>query len=116
MTIEKKRCPDCGLFLPLKQFAMYLGKRHELCRTCLAIDVAEFKEWVLPHTERRRKEGRPERGTEPWEIAVKERRELSGKEKGALLQRSPIQASRKVQRALRPEEVRPWKFEQANAN
>jgi hypothetical protein len=115
-VIEKKFCPDCKLELPLKQFAQYWGKRHTLCRTCLAIDVAEFKDWVLPYTEKRRAEGPPERGTEDWEIAVKERVELSMKDKSAILQREPAQAARKSHRhprfahKLTPELIRPWKF------
>lgn len=116
---ETQHCPDCGLDLPLKQFAKYLGKRHPLCRTCLAIDVAEFKSWVLPYVENRRIYGIPRRGSEDWEIAVKERRELSAKDKGALLCRTADKASRKDHRyrggrrvEVPASLIRPWKFEQ----
>lgn len=119
MSVETLHCEDCGLDLPVKQFARYLNKRHPLCRTCLAIDVAEFKAWVLPYVERRRIEGIPRRGIETWEIAVKERWELSAKAKGALLCRTADKASRKDHRYrgsrridLDPSLVRPWKFEQ----
>lgn len=117
MTLETCLCADCLLHLPLRQFAKYLGKRHPLCRTCLALDVAEFKAWVLPYVEKRRAEGPPERGMEEWEIAVKERLELTLKDKSALLQRPGADAGRKSYkyrpnpRIPTPEQLRPWKFE-----
>ena len=114
MTLETQLCPDCKLHLPLKQFAKYWGKRHILCRTCLAIDVAEFKAWLLPYVERRRAEGPPDRGFELWEVAVKERLELNRNAKAALLCREPAQAARKsylkTNLQLTPELLRPWKF------
>ena len=121
MILETKLCPDCKLELPLKQFAKYLGKRHPLCRTCLAIDVADFKSWVLPYVERRRAEGTPQR-TEDWEIAVKERLELTSKDKAALLCRTQARAARKDHRngknrgkCLPEQLIRPWRFEEVIA-
>lgn len=117
MTPETKHCEDCCLDLPLKQFARYQGKRHPLCRTCLAVDTREFKAWVLPYVEKRRAEGPPVRGREDWEIAVLERLELSFKDKCALLQRVGRDATRKSHRygsnagkPVHPSLVRPWKF------
>lgn len=121
MILETKHCGDCGLDLPLKQFALYWGKRHPLCRTCLAVDVAEFKAWVLPYVENRRKHGVPFRTLETWEIPVKERLELSGKDKGALLCRDSVSASRKDYKKTKqgrnapPELIRPWKYEKEAA-
>lgn len=120
MSTETHHCADCGLDLPVKQFARYWGKRHPLCRTCLAIDVAEFKAWVLPFVQQRRTDGIPRRGIEQWEIAVKERVELSAQSKGALLCRSTDKASRKDYRykngrriEVPVELIRPWKYNQA---
>lgn len=117
MTVETKHCGDCGLDLPLKQFARYQGKRHPLCRTCLAVDTREFKAWVLPYVEKRRVQGPPVRGREDWEIAVVERLELSFKDKCALLQREGRHATRKWYKwdVNKPNPapaqlVRPWKF------
>lgn len=117
MTVETKHCGDCGLDLPLKQFARYQGKRHPLCRTCLAVDTREFKAWVLPYVEKRRAGGPPVRGREDWEIAVLERLELSFADKLALLQREGRNSTRKSHRygkyagkPLPPELLRPWKF------
>ena len=112
---DKQHCGDCKLDLPVKHFPKYLGKRHPLCRTCLAIDVAEFKEWVLPHVERRRAEGPPWRKTEDWEIAVKARLELSGHDKAALLCRPVEQARRIMPKQKDPAYARPWKYEREAA-
>lgn len=112
VTLEKKTCPDCGLSLPLKQFAAYMGKRHTLCRTCMAIDTLEFKEWVLPYVQKRREEGEAPYYYEGWEIAVKERMELTPKAKATMLCRSTVSAQHKhsYKNELTPEQVRPWKF------
>jgi hypothetical protein len=111
MTIEKQQCSDCKLELPLKQFARYRGVRHPLCRTCLAIDVAEFKDWVLQFVEERRAALDTPWHWEPWEFAVTARLELSGKDKAMMLGRSYRQGqSYKPRTPPTPEILRPWKF------
>lgn len=111
--IEKKQCGDCKLELPLKQFASYRGVRHPLCRTCLAVDVAEFKDWVLPFVEERRATLDAPWHWEDWEFAVCERLELSTAQKATMLRRQPrtTQPSYHVRhRRVTPETLRPWKF------
>lgn len=116
MLLERKECGDCGLSLPLKQFAKYRAVRHPLCRTCLAIDVAEFKEWVLPFVEARRLEGEPPHFWEDWEIAVLNRREMSGHQRAALTRRparNMMERNASGHRSPRyydPAVIRPWKF------
>ena len=113
MTIPKKQCGDCKLELPLKQFACYRGVRHSLCRTCLAIDVAEFKDWVLPFVEERRALLETPYYWEDWEFVVTQRLELSGIKKSSMLRRgvSSCQTSRLGHhRLVTPELLRPWKF------
>ena len=111
MRLETKNCGDCGLDLPLKQFATYWGKRHPLCRTCLAIDVAEFKEYVLPFVLERRQLGVAYYAPmEPWEWAVMERLELSGAEKLTMTQRTRVRRYDVLApHNQRPEVLRPWK-------
>lgn len=109
--IEKKQCGDCRLELPLKQFASYRRVRHPLCRTCLAIDVHEFKEWVLPFVEQRRAALDTPWNWEPWEFAVSARLELSGAEKAMMLRRNTRMAQNyKPRTPPTPETLRPWKF------
>jgi hypothetical protein len=111
LVIEKQQCSDCKLELPLKQFARYRGVRHPLCRTCLAVDVAEFKDWVLPFVEQRRAALDTPWNWEPWEFAVNARLELSGKEKAMMIRRNPRMAQCYRPRAQpTPETLRPWKF------
>ena len=112
MTIPKKQCGDCKLELPLKQFASYRGVRHPLCRTCLAIDVADFKDWVLPFVEERRASLEPPWHWEDWEFAVRARLELSGNERATMLRRrrNNCQPSRAGHRTVAPEILRPWKY------
>jgi len=112
VRLETRNCEDCGLDLPLKQFASYHGKRHPLCRTCLAIDVAEFKEFVLPFVLERRQLGVAYYAPmEPWEWAVMERLELTGAEKLTMTQRSRVTRVRDMRRPDKygPEVTRPWK-------
>lgn len=111
---EHKECADCKLELPLKQFASYRGKRHPLCRTCLAVDVAEFKAWVLPLTLGRRSAIETPYHWEPWEIAVCARTELTDKGKSALLGRTERAVKRGswVKKLDTPgADTRPWKFD-----
>ena len=117
MPIELRTCQDCGLDLPLKQFAQYTGKRHTLCRTCLAIDVAEFKSWVLPYVQERRAAGEAPFYWEDWEIAVLHRLELTGLKRAAMTLRGIREMSRRPEREKRgskrytdPVIIRPWKY------
>jgi hypothetical protein len=110
VILEKQQCSDCKLELPLKQFARYRGARHPLCRTCLAVDVHEFKEWVLPFVEARKAQLQYFRW-EPWEFAVSARLELSGAEKAVMLRRNPRMAqSYRPKTPPTPEILRPWKY------
>ncbi len=112
MTVERKICIDCYLYLPLKQFASYRGTRHPLCRTCLAVDVHEFKAWVLPLTMERRSAIETPYHWEPWELAVCARTELSAKDKIALLCRTEgaIKRASWSKKLHAPgAETRPWK-------
>ena len=120
--IEKHQCEDCRLDLPLKHFAMYRGKRHPLCRTCLAIDVAEFQEWVLPYVDVRRSQIEIPFYIEDWEIAVAHRLELSSDKRAVMLRRknNSIQRMRTAHktrnpRFRNPEVIRPWKYEREAA-
>jgi hypothetical protein len=111
VRLERKHCGDCGFDLPLKQFATYRGVRHPLCRTCLAIDVAEFREYVLPFVLERRQLGVGHYArVEDWEWAVMERLELSGNEKTAMTLRPRIRKYAVLaEHNQRPEVLRPWK-------
>jgi hypothetical protein len=115
VRLETRECGDCGLHLPLKQFAMYRAVRHPLCRTCLAIDVAEFKEWVLPFVEERRQQLEVPYYYDDWEIAVIQRLELTGHQR-AVMTRRPIRsmharhAGGRSPRFRDPAFIRPWKF------
>jgi len=116
VRLETKHCSDCGLDLPLKQFASYRAVRHPLCRTCLAIDVAEFKEWVLPFVEERRQALDVPFYYEDWEIAVILRTELTGHQRAVMTRRGlrAMHARSKAGRSPRfsdPAFVRPWKFQ-----
>jgi hypothetical protein len=121
VRLETKNCGDCTLDLPLKQFATYRGKRHPLCRTCLAVDVAEFKAWVLPFVEARRKAVELPRSLEDWEIAVACRRELTGYQKVALTGRKVRAVNKYTIEAHRSERyhdkavIRPWKYQLVGA-
>lgn len=116
MQLERKECGDCGLALPLKQFASYRKVRHPLCRTCLAIDVAEFKEWVLPYVEKRRTLLEPPHFWEDWEIAVLQRMEMSGHQRAALTRRPTRNmqernaSGHRSARYSDPAVIRPWKY------
>jgi hypothetical protein len=122
-VIEKHQCEDCKLSFPLKHFAMYRGKRHPLCRTCLAIDVAEFKEWVLPYVEARKAELDAPYHIEDWEIAVAHRLELSSDKRAVMLRRKThsiqrMRTDKSNQRNPRftdPVVIRPWKYEREAA-
>lgn len=111
MRLETRNCGDCGLDLPLKQFASYHGKRHPLCRTCLAIDVAEFKEYVLPFVLERRQLGVEWYAPmEDWEWAVMERLELTMKDKLTMTRRPRVRRYELLApQNQRPEVLRPWK-------
>jgi hypothetical protein len=121
VRLETKECADCGLDLPLKQFAMYRAVRHPLCRTCLAIDVAEFKEWVLPFVEERRRALDVPYYYDDWEIAVIQRLELTGHQRAVMTQR-PLRsmharaAGGRSPRFYDPAFVRPWKFNPVGAS
>jgi len=113
VRLETKHCGDCGLDLPLKQFASYRAVRHPLCRTCLAIDVAEFKEWVLPFVEERRNALDVPFYYEDWEIAVIQRLELTGAQRSVMTRRPLRSTHARKYRSPRfsdPAFVRPWKF------
>lgn len=111
MRLETKHCGDCGFDLPLKQFATYRGVRHPLCRTCLAIDVAEFKEYVLPFVLERRQLGVEHYDRmEDWEWSVMERLELSSNQKTSMTLRPRIRKyAGLAEKNQRPEVLRPWK-------
>ena len=79
---------------------------------CLAIDVAEFKEFVLPFVLERRQLGVDYYARmEDWEWAVMERLELTGAEKLTMTQRSRVTRVRDMRRPDKygPEVTRPWK-------
>jgi hypothetical protein len=75
------------------------------------VDVAEFKDWVLPFVEQRRAALDTPWNWEPWEFAVNARLELSGKEKATMIRRNPRMAQCYRPRTQpTPETLRPWKF------
>lgn len=119
--IEKHQCGDCKLYLPRKNFAVYRQKRHPLCRTCMAVDVAEFKAWVLPYVEVRKAQIEFPYHYQDWEIIVAHRMELDNHKKLAMIRRGPnAVAHMRAKRVSNPQKeffadpmaFRPWKFEQ----